>query len=177
MRAMEGEVLVLNSNYEPLNVCSMRRAVALIYLGKVEVLHTNGHAIRTLAGEIASPSVIKLRQLVRRPVPELRLSRRGVFARDDYRCQYCGVGTKDLTIDHVIPRRLGGQSTWENLVACCRKCNARKGDRAPAQCGMRLLRPPRRPRFIPYISLAKYLAGLKNETWRPYLPEATGLID
>jgi 5-methylcytosine-specific restriction endonuclease McrA len=172
---MEGEVLVLNSDYEPLNVCNMRRAIALVHLGKAEVLHTGNRVIRLSNGEWSTPSVLKLRSHVRRPLPQLRLSRRGIFARDDYQCQYCGVAGRDLTIDHIVPKRLGGPATWENLVTCCRRCNAKKGDKELRQTGMRLRRDPKRPRFVPYISLAKYLAGQKNEVWRTYLPPMPGL--
>ncbi len=174
---MNGEVLVLNSDYEPLNVCNVRRALTLIHLGKVDILHHEGQRIRTYRGEIPSPSVIKLRQHVKRPLPELRLSRRSIFARDGYACQYCGVSSRELTIDHVIPKRLGGRSTWENLVCCCRRCNARKGDKSLAQTNMRLRREPRRPRYVPYISLTKYVAGQKNDVWRMYLPVVPGLRD
>jgi 5-methylcytosine-specific restriction endonuclease McrA len=111
-----------------------------------------------------------LRQHVRRPLPQLRLSRRSIFARDDYQCQYCGITGRDLTIDHIVPKRMGGPATWENLVTCCRRCNSKKGDKELRHCGMRLKREPRRPRFVPYISLAKYVAGQKNEVWRTYLP-------
>ena len=168
---MEGEVLVLNSDYEPLNVCNMRRAILLIHLGKAEVLHASHRTIRTFEGELPSPSVLKLRHHVRRPLPQLRLSRRSIFARDEYECQYCGQSGKDLTIDHILPKRLGGGASWENLVACCRRCNSKKGDKTLAQTGMRLRKEPRRPRFVPYISLAKYVAGQKNELWRDYLPQ------
>ena len=167
---MDGEVLVLNSDYEPLNVCNLRRAITLLHLGKADVLHAAERTIRTHQGELASPAVLKLRHHVRRPIPQLRLSRRSVFARDEYECQYCGQTARDLTIDHVIPKRLGGPATWENLVTCCRRCNARKGDKALHQTGMRLRQEPRRPRYVPYISLTKYVAGQKNELWRPYLP-------
>lgn len=167
---MDGEVLVLNCDFEPLNVCNMRRAITLVHLGKADVLHAHDRSIRTFGTDLPSPSVLKLRHQVRRPLPQLRLSRRSVFARDDYQCQYCGQAGKELTIDHVIPKRLGGPSTWENLVACCRRCNAKKGDKALHQTGMRLKKEPRRPRYIPYISLAKYVAGQKNEIWRCYLP-------
>ena len=167
---MDGEVLVLNSDYEPLNVCNIRRAMSLVLLGKAEVLHTADRKLRSYSGEWESPTVLKLRHQVRRPLPQLRLSRRSVFARDDYQCQYCGTSGKELTIDHVMPKHLGGPATWENLVACCRKCNSKKGDKTLPQSGMRLRREPRRPRFVPYISLAKYVAGQKNEVWRMYLP-------
>lgn len=171
---MDGEVLVLNSDYEPLNVCNVRRAIALVHLGKADVLHSSERQIRTFCGDVPSPSVLKLRHHVRRPLPELRLSRRSVFARDDYQCQYCGLSGRELTIDHVIPKRLGGRSSWENLVTCCRKCNAKKGDKLLPQTGMKLKKEPRRPRFVPYISLAKYVQGQKNEVWRTYLPTMPG---
>jgi 5-methylcytosine-specific restriction endonuclease McrA len=174
---MDGEVLVLNSDYEPLNVCNVRRAITLIHLGKAEVLHEDPRLVRTYSGDWRSPSVLKLRHQVRRPLPQLRLSRRSVFARDSYQCQYCGVSGRDLTIDHVVPKRLGGPATWENLVTCCRRCNARKGDKALPHSGMRLRKEPRRPRFVPYISLAKYVAGQKNEVWRMYLPPMPGLLE
>jgi 5-methylcytosine-specific restriction endonuclease McrA len=127
---MDGEVLVLNSDYEPLNVCNVRRAIALVHLGKAEILHTDNRIIRLHNGELVSPSVLKLRHHVRRPIPQLRLSRRSVFARDDYQCQYCGVSGRE----------------------------------------------PRRPRFVPYIRLAKYVAGQKNEVWRTYLPPMPGNV-
>lgn len=167
---MNQEVLVLNSDYEPLNVCSARRAIVLVYLGKAEVLHAHEHEAITPEGRFVLPSVVKLRHQIRRPLPELKLSRRTIFARDNYTCQYCGATTKDLTIDHVVPRRHGGQATWENLVCCCRKCNTRKSDKFLHQVGMKLRRQPRRPRYVPYISLTKYLVGRKNEVWRSYLP-------
>ncbi len=171
---MNSEVLVLNSDYEPLNVCNLRRAIALVHLGKAEVLHHHDRTVRTWNGEILTPSVLKLRHQVRRPVPQLKLSRRSVFARDDYQCQYCGVAGRDLTIDHVIPKRLGGPATWENLVTCCRRCNSKTGDKPLHHTSMRLRKEPKRPRFVPYISLVKWVAGQKNEVWRSYLPAMTG---
>lgn len=169
---MGQEVLVLNSDYEPLNVCNLRRAIVLVYLGKADVLHAEEHTqIASPEGEAMSlPSVVKLRHHVKRPLPELKLSRRSVFARDNYVCQYCGATSKDLTIDHVVPKRHGGGALWENLVACCRRCNSRKGDKTPEKAGMKLLRQPRRPRYTPYISLNKYVAGTRHEVWRDYLP-------
>lgn len=175
--AFHGEVLVLNSDYEPLNVCNLRRAIVMICLGKVEVLHVGPTRIRTWDGEMHSPSVVKLRQHVKRPIPQLRLSRRGIFARDGYTCQYCGVTAKDLTIDHVVPKRLGGGATWENLVCCCRRCNTKKGDKSLQSSGMQLKRPPKRPRYVPYISLTKYVQGSKNDVWRDYLPVVPDLRD
>ena len=178
---MGQEVLVLNSDYEPLNVCNLRRAIVLVYLGKADVLHTQGeeeergaaYAIDWYTAEgqsVPRPSVVKLRQQVRRPLPELKLSRRSVFARDNYTCQYCGLIGKDLTIDHVVPKRNGGPMAWDNLVTCCRRCNTRKGDKALDKCGMKLMRVPRRPRYTPYIALNKYVSGTRHAVWRDYLP-------
>jgi len=170
------EVLVLNSDYEPLNVCNMRRAIVLVYLGKADILHARtpdeGRAsLASAEGEIVdAPSVVRLRHHVKRPLPELKLSRRSVFARDNYTCQYCGVTGKDLTIDHVIPKRHGGGMHWENLVTCCRRCNTKKGDKSAEKVGMKLARAPRRPRYTPYIALNKYVAGTKHDVWRDYLP-------
>ena len=170
MLETDRQVLVLNNDYEPLNVCNVRRAVVLVLLGKAEVLHADGISLRTADRVIQVPSVVRLRYHVRRPLPELKLTRRTIFARDDYTCQYCGYRGKQLTVDHVVPKRLGGSDDWENLVTCCRKCNLKKGDKPLHQTGMTLLRQPRRPRYVPYISLSKYIEGTKNEIWRNYLP-------
>jgi len=163
------EVLLLNSNYEPLNVCNMRRAIALLLLGKAEVLQQRSHPLATVRGIHAAPSVLKMRYQVRRPMPQLRLSRHSVLARDNYTCQYCGT-RKELTIDHVVPRWAGGPHTWDNLVACCRRCNLKKGDKTPAQAQMKLARKPKRPHFIPYLSLPMYLRAQGKDEWRDYLP-------
>lgn len=168
---MNREVLVLNSDYEPLNVCNVRRAVVLIYLGKAEVLHADEETdMATAEMRLTVPSVVRLKCHVKRPLPELKLSRRTIFARDNYTCQYCGSTARDMTIDHVIPKRHGGPPSWDNLVCCCRKCNVHKSDKLVHQAGMKLIRAPRRPRYVPYISLTKYLVGRKNEVWRSYLP-------
>ncbi len=170
------EVLLLNADYEPLNVTNMRRAVALILLGKAEILHENEEKLRTSRGGIPAPSIVKMRYHVRRPMPQLRLSRHSILARDQHTCQYCGVKGKDLTIDHVIPRWMGGPHAWDNLVGCCRKCNLKKGDKTPQQARMKLARQPRRPHFIPYISLPAYLKAVHREEWALYLPIFEGFL-
>lgn len=164
------EVLVLNSNYEPLNVCHLRRAVGLLMLGKAEVLEKRDHPILTAGGEVSAPSVVKMRYHVRRPMPQLRLSRHSVLARDNYTCQYCGCKGKDLTIDHVLPKWAGGPHTWDNLVACCRRCNLKKADKTPVQANMKLARKPKRPHFVPYISLPMYLKAQERGEWQMFLP-------
>lgn len=167
---MSEEVLVLNSDYEPLNICNVRRAMNLVFGGKVDVLHENSLVLRTISREYTSPSVVRLKSHVKRPHPQLRLSRRSILARDGYECQYCGHSGHDLTVDHIVPKRLGGGTTWENLVCCCKKCNSRKGDKTLAQVGFSLNNPPRRPKYVPFISLTKFIAGARNEVWRDYLP-------
>lgn len=167
---MGHEVLLLNTNYEPLNVCTMRRAMALVMLGKAEVLEQRDLPVMTIKGNVEAPSVLKMRYAVRRPMPQLRLSRHSVLARDNYTCQYCGVKGKDLTIDHVIPRWAGGPHTWDNLVACCRRCNLKKGDKTPQQAHMKLARKPKRPHFVPYLSLPVYLKAQARRDWDFYLP-------
>jgi 5-methylcytosine-specific restriction endonuclease McrA len=165
-----GEVLLLNNNYEPLNVCTMHRAIALVLLGKAEVLQQSDRPITTGCGKLDAPSVLKMRYTVRRPMPQLRLSRHSILARDNYTCQYCGARGRDLTIDHVVPRWAGGPDAWDNLVACCRKCNLKKGDKTPQQAHMKLARRPKRPHFIPYLSLPTYLKAVNKGDWDIYLP-------
>lgn len=167
---MGQEVLLLNANYEPLNVCTLRRAMALMLLGKAEVLHHRDVPLQTVRGGYDAPSVLKMRYSVRRPMPQLRLSRHSVLVRDNYTCQYCGVRNRELTIDHVVPRWVGGGHTWENLVACCRRCNLKKGDKTPQQANMKLMKRPKRPHFIPYLSLPSYLRAQHRQEWRDYLP-------
>lgn len=167
---MNQEVLVLNSDYEPLNICNMRRAINLVFLGKVDVLHENALLLHSASAHVRTPSVVRLRNHIRRPMPQLKLSRRSVFARDNYTCQYCGHRSSDLTVDHVIPRRFGGPTSWDNLVCCCKKCNTRKSDKTLSQVGFTLPTKPRRPKYVPFISLTKFINGVRNEVWRDYLP-------
>jgi 5-methylcytosine-specific restriction endonuclease McrA len=164
------EVLVLNSDYEPLNICNVRRAMNLVFGGKVDVLHEDSLLLHTVSRDYRSPSVVRLKSHVKRPHPQLRLSRRSILARDGYRCQYCGHTAHDLTVDHIIPKRLGGATSWENLVCCCKRCNTRKGDKTLTQVGFTLPHPPRRPKYVPFISLTKFMTGARNEVWRDYLP-------
>ena len=163
------DVLLLNANYEPLNVCNIRRAVSLILLGKAEVIEGSEAQLHTSEGDLKVPSVVKMRYHVRRPIPKLRLSRHSVLARDNFTCQYCG-STRDLTIDHVVPRWMGGPCTWENLVACCRRCNLKKGDKTPMGANMKLRTTPKRPHYVPYLSLQKYMRAMQRDEWQFYLP-------
>ncbi len=171
IRLTNAPVLVLNSNYEPLNVCDVRRAFNLLGAEKAEVLELNHLIIHTPTRPVHAPSVIRLVYLVKRPRPRVRLSRREVFARDSHTCQYCGVSTRELTLDHVTPKHRGGRHEWENLVAACRGCNHRKGSKTLAEARMRLLREPRAPRADVYYLFGSYLADERNDPWRNYLYE------
>jgi 5-methylcytosine-specific restriction endonuclease McrA len=162
-------VLVLNQNYEPLNVCNEKRAIVLIDRGKAEVLeHGLGH-IRTPSTSYLRPSVIRLVYLIKRPRPKARLTRREIFLRDNFTCQYCGVRGRDLTLDHVIPRYRGGKHTWDNLVSACRTCNHRKGGKTVDEAKMALRRAPFQPRISTYYMLNQYLQSYTE--WQKFVPE------
>ncbi len=162
-------VLVLNQNYEPLNVCNTRRALVLLDRGKAEVLEHGSGGIRTPSRVLARPSVIRLIYLVKRPRPRVKLSRREVFHRDHYTCQYCGSKTRDLTIDHVVPRHRGGKHTWDNLVSACRVCNHRKGGKTLEESKMKLLRLPCEPKSNGYYILYQHLRSYGE--WSKFVPE------
>ena len=162
--------LLLNATYEPLRVISWQRAVGLIWAEKVEMVRTYDGVLRSVSWSVAAPSVVRLKNHVRRRRLRIAMTRRNVFVRDGHRCQYCqkALSLKELTCDHVRPRSQGGPTTWENVVAACGPCNRRKGGRTPEQARMRLLKPPRRPDRLP----VKYMLNLGHsppEPWREYL--------
>jgi len=166
---VSSSVLVLNQNYEPLNVCNEKRAIVLVSRGKAEVLEHGRGVLRSPSQSVRRPSVIRLIYLIKRPRPKARLTRKEIFVRDNYTCQYCGVRSKDLTIDHVVPRHRGGKHTWENLVSACRACNHRKGGKTMEEARMTLRRPPFQPRVTTYYILHQYLQTY-NE-WQKFIPE------
>jgi 5-methylcytosine-specific restriction endonuclease McrA len=147
-------VLVLNQGYEPLNLCRVRRAIVLVYRGKAEVVENSRGELHSVSQVFQIPSVIRVAHMIRPPHDRRKLTKLEVFNRDRYACQYCGRETKELTLDHVIPRRRDGEHTWENVVSACIPCNRRKGGRTPEEAGMKLIRRPRAPRsngfYIPY---------------------------
>jgi 5-methylcytosine-specific restriction endonuclease McrA len=170
-------VLVLNQNYEPLNVCNARRAFILVDRGKAEVIEHGEGALHSAYQAFNLPSVIRLIYMIKRPRPQMRLTRREVFVRDRYTCQYCGKQTKDLTIDHVMPRHRGGRHTWDNLVAACRLCNHRKAGRTPVEAHMKLAAEPSRPPASSYYVFYHYLEA--QHEWRKFIPgwERTGFAE
>jgi len=143
-------VLVLNQNYEPLNICHVRRALTLLYQSRAEMLENGYGYIHTANEEVPIPSVIRLPYLVKRPFHTTRkISRAEIFNRDQFTCQYCGKQTRQLTLDHVIPRYRGGQHTWENVVSACAPCNRRKAGRTPEEANMKLHKIPAPPHAKP----------------------------
>ena len=160
--------LILNASYEPLCVVSARRALLLVLADKAVLVSSTDGVFRSERATFPEPSVVRQQHYVRVPYQaRVALNRRAVFARDGHRCQYCGLAAEN--IDHVIPRSKGGTHTWENVVAACRPCNARKEDRFLADTGMKLRRPPSAPRQRVWILVA---TGGVRPDWEPYLGEA-----
>jgi len=197
-QVLDGSVLVLNRNYAAVNVCNVRRAFILLCKEAAEVIHVgeedfggydleswiqlsqirdqfpdeDHEFVRTVSFHIRVPRVIRLLLYSRQPRNQVKLNRRNIYARDGNRCQYCGQGfpTSELTLDHILPRHRGGESSWTNMACCCVKCNVRKGGRLPEEAGLKLLREPVRPRVSPVIPLR--LGSRKYQSWRNFLSEA-----
>jgi 5-methylcytosine-specific restriction endonuclease McrA len=160
-----GRALVLNGTFEPLSVVPARRAACLVLAERADLLHDDGTAIHSERIVIPTPSVVRLRSVVRVPFHRrTALSRRAVFARDGGVCQYCGAHAD--SIDHVLPRSRGGPHDWDNVVAACRPCNVRKRDRTPDEASMRLARRPVAPRDQLWVMGA--VARIPDDWW-PYL--------
>ena len=170
-RVLASPVLVLNLNYVPINVSTVRRAIILLSKGKAELLENHRGEVRTVSAVVDAPSIIRLVYLVKRPFAPRKLSKKEIFLRDQYTCQYCGKKTQELTLDHVVPRRQKGAHTWENVVAACSRCNLRKAGRTPEEANMRLKTEPRVPQPNPYRILQN--RAILDE-WRPYLPWSVG---
>ena len=200
---LDAKVLVLNRVYAVIRVIDARRAFALLSKQVAEVIaFENGayrnydfetwadlgalqqqfesedhHWVRTTRVVIAVPKIIRVLGYDRLPQEGVKLNRRNIYARDGNRCQYCGrpFSTRELTLDHVVPRVQGGENSWTNLVCACVKCNARKGGRTPAQAGMKLTRAPRQPRRNPAITLR--LGSPKYQSWKAFLDEAYWTVE
>lgn len=163
-------VLVLNQNFEPLNICRVRRAVVLVIHGKAEVIENGRGELHAMRTSVPIPSVVRLTQFVKRPRLQKRLTRFEVFNRDKYTCQYCGRETKDMTVDHILPKSRGGGHGWDNVVGCCFACNLRKAGHTPAEAGMRLLRPPLPPPPASFSVPYHYLRA--HVEWRKFIAQA-----
>ncbi|MGA0871973.1 MAG: HNH endonuclease [Phycisphaerales bacterium] len=200
---LDAKVLVLNRVYAVIRVIDARRAFALLSKQVAEVIAFENGAyrnydfetwadlgalqqqfeaeehdwVRTTRVVMAVPKIIRVLGYDRLPQEGVKLNRRNIYARDGNRCQYCGrsFSTRELTLDHVVPRVQGGENSWTNLVCACVKCNARKGGRTPAQAGMKLTRTPRQPRRNPAITLR--LGSPKYQSWKAFLDEAYWTVE
>lgn len=145
------KILVLNADYQPLNITSFRKGFKLIHKGKAEVVKNDASDIIIASRQMARPRVIRLLTYLYLPYRKINLSKPNVYKRDQYRCVYCG-SEKDLTLDHVLPKSRGGVNSWDNLVTCCRKCNARKDNNTPEEARMTMRTRPFTPTFNHIIS-------------------------
>jgi|WetSurMetagenome_2_1015567.scaffolds.fasta_scaffold181245_2 5-methylcytosine-specific restriction endonuclease McrA len=162
------KVLVLNSSYEPLGICDARKAVLLLFCGKaLPVAHHPELTISSVSLSFPLPSVVRLRMYVNKPFKRLLLNRKNIFLRDKFQCQYCGSTDTQLTLDHILPRSRGGESSWENLIAACPKCNSKKGNRTPREAGMNPLKKPIKPHHL--MLFTEHLSPAVSEHWKPYL--------
>ncbi len=166
-----GRVLVLNASYEPINVCTVRRATVLLLKERAEILEEGRWRLHAESLTVPRPVVIRLITYVRIPrnAHSRKITRRAIFARDRWTCQYCGRERGKLTVDHVIPRCKGGASSWDNIVTCCAPCNRRKGDRLPRQADMHPLKRPKPPSPTIFVHVATQAIP---QVWEQYLPAA-----
>jgi len=167
---MNSRVLVLNASFEPINVCTARRAVVLVLKGVALAEESSSTWLHSSRFSMPTPSVIRLREYIHIPFERKSLSRKNILLRDHNTCQYCArvFAPQDLTLDHIVPRSRGGDSTWDNLVASCRSCNNRKGDRSLEDAGLRLLKRPQAYNLHVNRQIIRYL-GRSDEAWRKYL--------
>ena len=185
---LQRPTLVLNRNWQPVNVATVARALVLVFNGTARVVDPadyqtytwsdwsklrlrDGEAcIRAVRFRLRVPEVLTLTGYDRVPTAAVTFSRRNIFKRDRFTCQYCGTqpGSEELSIDHVVPRAQDGQTRWENCVLACVTCNKRKADRTPQQAGMRLRKKPVRPNWQPLYSTM----NVRIESWSKFISEA-----
>jgi 5-methylcytosine-specific restriction endonuclease McrA len=167
----EVAVLVLNGSFEPLHFTNARRAITLLLSGKAETVEPSPRVIRSPSHSFPLPSVIRLAIYIRKPfVERVAFNKKNILRRDHYACQYCGRRGDRLTVDHVVPRSLGGQTSWTNVVAACLRCNLRKGNRSPEEAGLALRRAPTPPEFLFSIHFLRHPHGPSFlDAWRKYL--------
>ncbi len=170
---MKLKALVLNLDYTPITVCTVQRAFLLVFLNKAELVKTNSSlTFHTVDRTFSMPSVIKLTRYVNIPYKGVVLSRENVFKRDRFKCQYCGT-SKELTLDHLIPKANGGKTSWNNLITACKKCNSQKGNSSLDEVGFQLAYRPFRPSYIMYL---KDLSGNRYEEWKPFLEQKSSKV-
>lgn len=164
---MEEQVLVLNANFQPINITSTHRAINLMLTEKATIILNGRGVIHSVSQTFPLPSVIRLTRMVKRPRPIVKFTRKEIFRRDNYTCQYCGRQHNHLTIDHVIPRRLGGKTDWTNVVTACPRCNHLKGGMTPEQSGMYPIKFPKTPPSNAIYLFGKHLQ--QNQDWEDFL--------
>jgi 5-methylcytosine-specific restriction endonuclease McrA len=167
---MQEPVLVLNATYEPINVTAVRRAMVLLLKGVAQAEEMHNAEVHSAAHSHKVPSVIRLLAYRHIPQQSRALSRKNILLRDRNTCQFCGrvFPSSELTLDHVVPRSRGGRSSWENLVACCYRCNNSKGNRTPEEVGFKLARRPR-PFTLHTSRQLMRMIGHRDDRWRKYL--------
>ena len=166
-------VLLLNATYEPLNVVSVRRAIVLLLKEKAEILEAAEQRIHAAEFSIPKPLVIRLVYYVRVPrTLKIPLTRRTLMVRDNYSCQYCGaqLSRSEMTMDHVVPKVRGGETTWDNVVCACKACNARKGAKSLKEANMQLRKKPARPEYVAVVLLSR---SSTEDVWDKYLPQSS----
>lgn len=192
---LDHPVLVLNRLWQAVNICTVRRAFVLLYQGHAEVVDTEGEAkfmthdfdswmqislmtpepimVSTVQAQIRLPKIMRLIMFDRLPKKEVKFTRHNIFERDKNTCQYCGklFERKDLNLDHVIPRDKGGQTTWDNVVCSCIRCNTRKGNKLVHDAGMHLIRRPIRPKWRPFVNIA-FEGGHHHDSWKHFIDVA-----
>ena len=164
--------LVLNYSYEPLQFCSARHALIMVFGGRAEELDYSDYCVRTPSKSFAIPTVVRVLKMVHRNRKNgIAFSKKNILRRDDYTCQYCGASNHPLTVDHVMPKSRGGKTSWTNVVVACKSCNLKKGNRTPLEIDMKLKRKPIKPdyQFIPFVIPSG--PGSHLEIWQKYLPQ------
>ena len=164
------KVLVLNQSYEPLQVCTAKRAIVMLFRGKAQRVEDSDRVISSTSLAVVLPSVIRLNRYIHRPLNyAFAFNKKNILKRDNFTCQYCGRNSGEkLTIDHVLPKSLGGRTIWENVVSACRACNLKKGSKTLPEASMQLLRPPARPLSPLHLTLAAFSIQAAKE-WQKYL--------
>lgn len=199
MSSLDSSVLMLNRLWQPVHICGVRRAIGLLFLGHAQVVHSDEESgfasydleswmrvsrdrpgtevIHTVSHQFQAPAIIVLKRYDRLPKQEIRFSRQSIFERDRFTCQYCGkcFESRDLNLDHVIPRDKGGQTTWENVVCSCITCNTRKANKLPAQARMFPLSEPKQPRWRPFFD-PRATMRIAHASWQPFIGSLPGEV-
>ncbi len=163
--------LVLNYSYEPLQFCSAKRAIIMVFNERAEFIESDGYVIHSPTTTFKLPAVIRVLNIVNRSKRRgVSFSKKNILRRDNFTCQYCRAKNKSLTVDHIVPKSRGGKSNWVNVVVACKPCNLKKGDQTPSEKGMQLIKKPSTPEFfLPFFHLPTGPSS-HLEIWRKYLP-------